>query len=92
VHDPTGLLKSFSITPNPFSDFINIKLEGNFTNPGTRVILYNINGQESNRLYPEMNSGTNFQLNNLTSLPTGIYLLHIQNGPMSITEKVIKMQ
>ncbi len=76
-----------SIYPNPFQDYLHIKLS-NATNSPTTITLWNINGNlvSSNTF---SNSRT-YTMTGLTYLPQGIYIVQVVNTNGSSAYKMVK--
>jgi len=72
------------LAPNPFTDNLSVKIKGKADQYYIRV--YNMNGTEV-RPAQRITSG---QTLNLSSLPTGMYLVKLYVGNEVITRKVIK--
>ena len=76
-----------NIFPNPTNDFINVRFSDNVQLPN-KASIYNENGIE-------VWSKTNFTEKNLkidfTTLPSGIYIFHLQNQTELITKKITKI-
>jgi len=77
THEPVALY------PNPAGDMLNIDLEksGSYT-----LEICSING---NLLFSKPFKGKSYQAN-LSSLPPGVYLLHIWSAELRVTQKIIK--
>jgi hypothetical protein len=78
-------LNYLNIYPNPTSDIINIKFQIEPEN-GTFMYLSDLTG----KTLISMEASSNMEQLNLTSLPSGMYLLKISSGKTSITKKIIK--
>ncbi|MCG8699295.1 MAG: T9SS type A sorting domain-containing protein, partial [Bacteroidales bacterium] len=74
---------ALTIYPNPAKDAINIELEN--LKQGALLSLYDPSG----RLLLSENIVSNVQSFNITSLQSGMYILHIQNGFKIHTESII---
>ncbi|MES1224322.1 MAG: T9SS type A sorting domain-containing protein, partial [Bacteroidota bacterium] len=75
---------------NPFSSFVTIQLSSSAEN-NTVVELYDLTGKIIHRQNAKTVPGMNIlQIDNLTSLSKGIYLLHISNESENYTLKMIK--
>ncbi len=77
----------FDISPNPFSDVLNLRFEANNENEATQYALYNFTGQliQQNEYKGSINTTWN-----LVNLPQGIYLLKIQHEGTQEIQKLIK--
>lgn len=81
----------FTISPNPFTNYVNINIDWKnnettllkvFTMSGTEVFIKNI----------KMNKGTNYiQLNELSTLKPGSYIIWLYGGEGKIFKQVIKL-
>lgn len=78
---------SLEVYPNPFSDKLMIKSSA--MKNQIKIILYNVTGQIV--LQQEvLKNGENYEINNLNSLPKGLYFIEIINGKEKVMKKVIK--
>ncbi len=79
------------IATNPFSDRINISFQSTFEGPGT-LRLYGLDGHVKKEQRIQVTKGMNrLQMENLSGLPAGIYLIDITHGLYDrMTIKVIK--
>lgn len=84
VKDVTPQQNILSISPNPAHDFLKLELNKQVKN--AQVKIYNQLGQE---VKSTLLNGAYLQLS-LNDLPSGFYLVRIQNGDEMITEKFIK--
>lgn len=77
--------KNVLVYPNPASDLLNVNLSG--IKGKSEVSLFDINGRQV--LRREVNAA-NTQLD-ISSLPTGVYIIKIKNGTKEVnTTKIIK--
>jgi hypothetical protein len=93
----TALLRKVPAAPtarlsatNPFSDRININYQS--TVAGSVLIrLYNLNGYMHREQEAHVIKGTNtLQVNSLSALPSGVYIIDVTNGTEHRTVKVVK--
>ena len=77
----------FDISPNPFSDVLNLRFEANNENEATQYALYNFTGQLIQQNEHKGSINTTW---NLVNLPQGIYLLKIQHEGTQEIQKLIK--
>jgi len=79
IHDLVNT--TISISPNPTSDVINIDIDGQLS---FKVNLYDLDGKL-------MRSCDNMSLISVTNIPSGIYLLEIQdlNSTQKIVERIV---
>ncbi len=78
------------ISPNPFSDFINVDFQSDI-HKALSVKLCNIDGKEifSKEMY--VNAGKNyFRIDNLSNLPAGNYFLQLISDGKKVVQKIIK--
>ena len=92
VNPPAGIttnlgLNSFSLTPNPTHDLVNLKLQ--FNEPSkVKITLTDIQGKILVS-FDEQILTKEFQIH-LNDYASGIYLLNISNSHGTITQKIIK--
>ena len=92
VNPPAGIttnlgLNSFSLTPNPTHDLVNLKLQ--FNEPSkVKITLTDIQGKILVS-FDEQILTKEFQIH-LNDYASGIYLLNISNSQGTITQKIIK--
>ncbi|MEI6898415.1 MAG: T9SS type A sorting domain-containing protein [Bacteroidota bacterium] len=92
IHHDTipPIVRHFKIGPNPFTDFVNIQMQGA---SGTKVSLSvrNLLGKEVPLSNPNyiLNALGTFQLN-LSGLATGIYFIRIETTGFVYLRKIIK--
>lgn len=78
--------EDFTISPNPFTDNILIKLPSKFTLSDTKYTITNNLGQTLLNFYP-----SSYKQNlNLSNLSSGIYYLTVQDSSIRKTIKLIK--
>ncbi len=82
-----NLNNSLEVYPNPFSDKIAIK--SSLLQNQIKIILYNTSGQIVLQKGIKKN-GDNYELNNLNTLPNGLYFLEIIDGEKKAMKKIIK--
>lgn len=82
---------SISSSPNPFTEKISVGFQSTVTGRG-EVKLVNMTGQPVGYKVTSISKGSNtFQLDNLGSLPTGIYVAQLSiNGVFAGNQKLIK--
>ncbi|MGN6533542.1 MAG: T9SS type A sorting domain-containing protein [Ginsengibacter sp.] len=84
------ITQSVSVSPNPFSDFINVTVEWNAAEPAT-VKIFTIQGKEVVSKQMTLNKGFNsFKIDNVSNLPAGMYLLQLVSPTQKVVEKIIK--
>ncbi|MDZ7742144.1 MAG: T9SS type A sorting domain-containing protein [Bacteroidota bacterium] len=80
----------FSVFPNPVSDVASFKIE--LRRAATLMLsIFKQDGTEFESFTLNAHAGTNHISWDASKIPSGIYLLHLQTGRVSITKKVIKM-
>jgi uncharacterized delta-60 repeat protein len=83
----SSIRESFSVYPNPFTDFITIRSnERNFSN--ATIELYDVNGRILSDF--STNDSTNFTIQMVENLAAGNYILKISSGNKIESLKVIK--
>jgi uncharacterized delta-60 repeat protein len=83
----SSIRESFSVYPNPFTDFITITSnERNFSN--ATIELYDVNGRILSDF--STNDSTNFTIQMVENLAAGNYILKISSGNKIESLKVIK--
>jgi hypothetical protein len=88
--DGSSISASFSVYPNPFISGIKIITTSTRINNG-ELHISNISGQRLISLPVSLQEGQNVLiLNNLNSLPPGIYLAQLITGDGSVSQKIIK--
>ncbi len=85
TNDP-GILRSLSISPNPATDMINIKVNTE-ENAKANISLTDINGRVVRTIIKELSAGQNYIPMNVTEIP-GIYILEVKTEKGVRTEKV----
>lgn len=75
---------SFTISPNPAKDYVNINLRDGLE--GARVDVYNVLGK---RIMSSEISSINSRLN-VSNWNSGIYLVRVSNGEVSQTKRLVK--
>lgn len=81
----------FTISPNPFSSYVNINIDWK-NNETTVVKIFNMSGKEIFAKNIQLYKGTNYvQLNELSSLPSGNYLIQLNSAEGRIFKQVTKM-
>ncbi|MES2890881.1 MAG: T9SS type A sorting domain-containing protein [Bacteroidota bacterium] len=82
---------SITTTPNPFKETISVAFQSSLVGKG-EVKLVNMTGQPVGYKTTTINKGTNtVQLENLGSLPTGIYVAQLSiNGVFAGNQKLVK--
>jgi hypothetical protein len=79
-----------SVSPNPFTSFVNIKIEWSKSEVVTARVI-NIQGKEIISKTMQVNKGTNsFKIDELSKLPPGNYFLQIVSLMQSLTYKIGK--
>ena len=90
VNDPNGLVNSYAIYPKLFHNEIKIDLDSKNTTDDYKVSIIDINGKVIHSINTTLGlSGT--IISNLDVLPSGLYIILIDNGDFRITDKVVKM-
>ena len=72
-----------SIFPNPASNYLNIEMDGNYTN---EIIIFNILGKE----IMKVNLQSNKSLIDISDLPQGLYLIKFLNNTNVFTLNIIR--
>jgi len=81
----------FSISPNPFSSYVNINIDWK-NNENTVVKIYNMSGKEVLSKNVQLYKGTNYvQISELSSLPSGNYLIQFNSTEGRIFKQVTKL-
>ncbi len=81
----------FTLSPNPFSSYININIDSK-VNENTVVKIFSMSGRELLSKNIQLTKGTNFiQLNDLSSLVPGNYLVQFNNADGKIFKQVTKL-
>lgn len=91
--DVNSQIQSFSVFPNPSSNYVNISFGeltyGNKLNLGLTITILNLNGQIVDKITPEYNDPT-YKLNVSDYLP-GMYSVQISGLGYSSTQKFLKL-
>jgi hypothetical protein len=78
------------ISPNPFTDFININFQSDKRKP-LSIKLFNISGKEILTKEMDVDKGNNyFKIDHLSNLPSGNYLLQLFSEGQKMIQKIIK--
>ncbi len=85
IYEYTDLSKVFTISPNPFTDVLNIKFRS--SNKFRQIKLSSINGKV---LLNKSTTAGSFTAN-LHHLSTGVYLLYVTEDGIKYTEKLVKL-
>jgi len=81
----------FTASPNPFSSYININIDWNSTE-NTVLKIYTMSGREVFSKNIKMNKGINYiQLNELSGLPSGNYLVQFNGADGRVYKQVSKL-
>ena len=80
-------LSSFTLYPNPTSDFVNIKLDA-ISRGEVRVELISINGSKLKSISNEIDSGLNTLELDVSNMAAGIYFVKISKNGTSHFEKL----
>jgi uncharacterized repeat protein (TIGR01451 family) len=81
----------FTISPNPFSSYVNINIDWT-KNENTLIKIFSMSGREMLSENIQMNKGINYiQLNELSSFPSGNYLIQFNSSEGRIFKKVTKL-
>ncbi|MES2654835.1 MAG: LamG-like jellyroll fold domain-containing protein [Bacteroidota bacterium] len=84
-------LKDISVSPNPFSNNLSIILNNDGFDDLVNVQVFDVNGRESyNKEIKKSVSENQFKLDELNSLPKGIYLLRVTQNSYSQIIKLVK--
>lgn len=82
----TGLTAS----PNPFTSYVNINLDWS-KNETVSVQVLNMTGKEVSSKSVQLAKGTNYvAINNLSSLPAGMYIIQFNTSEGKIVKQLIK--
>jgi len=80
----------FTVSPNPFSSYINISVEWSKSETANIKVI-SMNGKELVSKKMQLIKGTNYvALNELTMLPSGMYILQVNSTEGSIIKQVSK--
>jgi autotransporter-associated beta strand protein len=89
VDDPTSVKKHYlariTIYPNPTSDFIKISLDRNLDM--VSITIENLNGQ---KMISRAAIKSSLEIFNLSSIPSGVYVVKIQSARGFYSQKIIK--
>ncbi|MBK9045617.1 MAG: T9SS type A sorting domain-containing protein [Bacteroidetes bacterium] len=89
ISENSSSLDSFTMFPNPVSEFLDLTFEATATKPYT-ISIYNLEGQKIfNKKHDITHIGTQQLHINLNNLSNGLYFIHLENGKKLITEKFI---
>ncbi|MBL0355919.1 MAG: T9SS type A sorting domain-containing protein [Chitinophagaceae bacterium] len=81
----------FTISPNPFSSYVNINIDWK-NNESSVVKIFNMSGKEILTKNIQLYKGTNYvQINELSSLPSGNYLIQFNSTEGKIFKQVTKL-
>jgi uncharacterized repeat protein (TIGR01451 family) len=81
---------SFTVSPNPFSTYVNINVDWS-KNETANIKVISMNGKELVSKNIQLIKGTNYvALNELSPLPSGMYVLQINSSEGSIIKQVSK--
>jgi uncharacterized repeat protein (TIGR01451 family) len=81
---------SFTVSPNPFSSYVNISIDWTKTE-NTTVKVFSMSGKEMVAKNVQMTKGTNYvAINELNALPAGGYIIKFNTAEGSIYKQVIK--
>lgn len=92
VEETDPLLYVFAISPNPFSDQINITLQSEES--GDHFIsVYNMHGKkvEEVTIYADNSQPVNVTIDQLNKYPPGMYIVMIENKGRIASKKLIKI-
>lgn len=82
----TGL----SASPNPFTSYVNINLDWS-KNETVNVQVLNMAGKEVSSKSVQLTKGTNYvAINNLSSLPAGMFIIQLNTSEGKIVKQLIK--
>lgn len=85
-------LASFSISPNPFKESLNINVNSNALNQTFLVQFISINGKViSTNTFTNTSKKFEYKIANLNTLNEGIYFIRISYGEKIFTTKAIKI-
>lgn len=76
-------------SPNPVSNQINIEIDPSWKSKDYLIELYNQNGQKLKMLEVSQNDASLPQVFNVEDIPTGLYVLKVDNGKQVFTKKII---
>ena len=78
------------VSPNPFSDYININTQWQNTEIAT-ITIFNVQGKMVVSKQVSLNKGNNdIRIDNLSNLPAGNYYLQLSSATQKIIEKIAK--
>jgi hypothetical protein len=92
VQDPTSLLSSFTVFPNPTSDLAFVRIIPVET--GTYSIsIYSIQGNllERESLYGDANQPSDITLESVSQFPSGLYFVTVEKDGIRATQKLIRL-
>lgn len=78
--------ESLIIFPNPAKEFLTIEVP--FQNKNTRIIIYNLKGEE---VFNKILSGEFSERIDLSHISSGVYLIHLVDHLHSIKSRVLKL-
>lgn len=83
-------LSDFTVSPNPFRSYVNVNIDWS-KNELTTVKVLNMTGRELVSKTVQMIKGTNYvQLDEVSKLPAGNYILQFNTGSERITKQLTK--
>ncbi len=86
----TGSNNRFAVSPNPVSSYVVVNLVSDVKETVTLKLIDN-NGRVVKTFNQALNNGANqIRLNDLGTLPTGVYVLQIKGKSLLINEKIMK--
>jgi len=84
------IANSFTVSPNPFSSYVNINLDWN-KNETANVKVLSMNGKELVSKNIQLIKGTNYvSVNELSPLPSGMYIIQVNSNEGGVIKQVTK--
>lgn len=87
IDDPSTALSNLSVYPSPASDFVAIRMKNNVDGVA-RIQVYDLLGKTRISHEERVDAGIISRFD-LSTLPDGIYMLHIEVNGMMATQKII---
>jgi hypothetical protein len=92
VEETDPLLSIFTISPNPFSDLVNITFQSDDSGDHS-ISVYNMHGKkiEEVKIYADNIQPVSVTIHNLDKYPPGMYIVMIENKGRIASKKLIKI-
>ena len=79
------------VYPNPFSAYINLTVQSDSKSDAI-LSIFNSNGQKFTQKNLNLNQGiNNLNINDLNSLPKGIYMIEVAGDKLKLSSRIIKL-